>query len=317
MILLCVFYQQTAKRDNSIMVLRLRQLQAFEAVAQTGSMTQAAANLGISQPAVSRLLSSFSEKISFKLFIRKNGQLLPTQEAKLLLSEISRVLEGLKNIEELQHNLTERTAGHLKIACLPGFAISHLPNVIIDFLKTRPSVTVTIEPDRPERILDWIIGEQYDCGLTDGLGNHPATESHNFKIRTVCIFPKGHRLGQQNEIEPTDLINEKLIHTRRDDPFFNALNQTFTDCGVKLPSWIETRQFSGACALISKGSGVSVVSELDARQFAGQGVEMRPFLPQVPHNLSILRPIATAPSIITLEFIEAFSESLKLFTIPN
>ncbi|MDG2405803.1 MAG: LysR substrate-binding domain-containing protein [Paracoccaceae bacterium] len=299
------------------MVLRLRQLQAFETVAQTGSVTQAAANLGISQPAVSRLLSSFSKEISFNLFIRKHGQLLPTQEAKLLLGEISRVLEGLKNIEELQHNLTERTAGHLRIACLPGLAISHLPNVIMDFLKTRPSVTVTIEPDRPERILDWIIGEQYDCGLTDGFPNHPAIQSSNFQIRTVCIFPKGHWLSDKTEIWPEDLVKEKLIHTRRDSPFFNALNQAFIDKSVKLSSWIETRQFTGACALVSQGCGVSVVSELDASQFIGQGVEMRPFLPQVPHYLSVVRPTAAPPSIITLEFIEVFSESLKLFTIPN
>ena len=183
------------------MALRLRQLQAFEAVATTGSVTRAAASLSISQPAVSRLLSSFSDKIAFDLFIRKNGQLLPTQEARLLLGEVSRVLEGLKNIEELQHDLTERTAGHLRIACLPGFATSHLPNVMIDFLKTRPSVTVTIEPDRPERILDWIIGQQYDCGLTD-IHSHPATESRNFQIRTVCIFPKGHWLGKKSAIGP-------------------------------------------------------------------------------------------------------------------
>ena len=133
---------QTPHGDIYAMALRLRQLQAFEAVAPTGSVTRAAASLSISQPAVSRLLSSFSDKIAFDLFIRKNGQLLPTQEARLLLGEVSRVLEGLKNIEELQHDLTERTAGHLRIACLPGFATSHLPNVMIDFLKTRPSVTV-------------------------------------------------------------------------------------------------------------------------------------------------------------------------------
>jgi DNA-binding transcriptional LysR family regulator len=299
------------------MALRLRQLQAFEAVAQTGSVTRAAASLGISQPAVSRLLSSFSDKIALELFIRKKGQLLPTPEARLLLGEVSRVLEGLKNIEELHHDLTERTAGHLRIACLPGFATSHLPNVMVDFLKTRPNVTVTIEPDRPERILDWIIGQQYDCGLTNGFASHPAIESRNFQIRTVCIFPKGHWLSEKSEIWPEDLVHEKFIHTRRDDAFFNSLNQAFIDRCVKLPSWIETRQFSGACAFVAKGDGVSVVSELDARQFLDQAVEMRPFLPQVPQQLSVLRPIATAPSIITLEFIEAFSESLKLFEIPN
>ena len=49
------------------MALRLRQLEAFRAVSQLGSMTRAAKQLDISQPAVSRLLSSFSASIGFKL----------------------------------------------------------------------------------------------------------------------------------------------------------------------------------------------------------------------------------------------------------
>jgi DNA-binding transcriptional LysR family regulator len=56
-------------------------------------------------------------------------------------------------------------AGHLRVACRPGFATSHLPDTIAKFMAERPGVTVTLVPDRPERILEWIIGEQYDCGI--------------------------------------------------------------------------------------------------------------------------------------------------------
>ena len=68
---------------------------------------------------------------------------------------------------------------------------------------------------------------------------------------------------------------------------------------------------------MAKGNGVSVVSELDASQFSNQDIEMRPFLPHVPHQLSVVRPIATPPSLITLEFIETFADSLKPFVIAH
>lgn len=303
------------------MALRLRQLEAFQAVARLGSMTRAAGHLNVSQPAVSRLLSSFAQTVGFEPFERKGGQLVPTQEARYLLSEVTRVLDGVQNIEELSRDLTARTAGHLRIACLPGFATSHLPGVLMPFLSTRPGVTVTLEPDRPERILEWIIGEQYDCGITDGFTGHPATESRNIRLRSVCIFPKGHHFGAKSEIWPEDIVGEKLIHTRRGSAFYVDLSQAFVDCGVALPSWIETRQFTAACMMVSLGTGVSVVSELDAMQFVatgigigvGTGIEMRPFLPEVSHKLSILRPIAKTPSVVTLEFIETFADSLLPF----
>ena len=297
------------------MSLSIRQLEAFNSVAVLGSMTRAATQLNISQPAVSRLLASFSNSIGFELFNRQHGRLVPTAEARYLLTEVDRVLEGMQHIEALKRDLPARTAGHLRIACLPGFASSHLPMVLTRFLKNKPGVTVTLEPDRPERILEWIVGEQYDCGISDGLIDHPATDCQIYDLRSVCIFPTGHDLGAKQEIWPIDIVSEKIIHTRRDSAFYKSLAAAFSERGLILPTWVETRGFTTACMLVSQGVGVSVVSELDAIQYLDNNVEMRPFRPSVPHRLSVLKPITNLPSIITLEFIEAFIASISSFEI--
>ncbi len=295
------------------MTVRLRQLQAFRAVCQLGAMTRAAKQLGISQPAVSRLLASFSDTVGFQLFERKGGQLIPTQESRFLLKEVGRLLDGLDHISELTHNLTHRKAGHLRIACLPGFATSHMPGVLSRFLENRPDVTVTLEPDRPERILEWIIGEQYDCGITDGFSDHPAVEAESIPMRTVCIMADGNPLAANEVIRPEDLESEPIIHTRRDSAFFKVLSQAFNARNVEMNSWIETRQFTAACALVSEGTGVSVVSEMDARGYQDRRLIIRRFEPAVPHVLSLVRPIHSAPSMLTLEFMEFFAGSLRPF----
>ena len=141
---------------------KLRQLEAFRAVSETGSVTKAAERLEVSQPAVSRLLSDFSASVGFELFTRSRGGLEPTSDSRYLLAEVRRILENLDHLEDLRRDLTERKRGHIRIACLPGFATSHLPGVLVRFLNERPGVTVSLEPDRPERILEWIIGEQYE-----------------------------------------------------------------------------------------------------------------------------------------------------------
>lgn len=294
--------------------LRLRQLEALKSVADHGTMTRAAHSLKISQPAVSRLLADLSNELGFTLLDRKDGRLVPTQEARYILPDISRVLEMMKNITDTSQNLNARTAGHLRVACLPGFATSHLPGVVTEFLSARPDVTLTLEPDRPERILEWIIGEQYDCGITDNFGGHPAIDSMTLNIRTVCIFPKGHHFAQLGQIEPDHLEGERLIHTRRDSSFYHTLSDVFRKSMVTPMPIIETRQFTAACELVALGVGVSVVSELDARTYKGC-LDYRPFAPSVPHQISLVRPIHKMPSKITLDFMEAFKDSLSDFVV--
>ena len=295
------------------MKIRLRQLEAFREVARLGNVTRAAARLDISQPAASRLISSFADSVGFTLFDRRDGQLVPTQEARYLLSEVGRVLDSVGHLEDLAQDLTERRAGHLRITCLPGFATTHLPRILSRFLKERPQVTVTLEPDRPERILEWIVGEQYDCGITDNFSGHPAVESKPVLVRTMCILPAGHALAAKSEIWPEDLAQEKMIHGPRRSGFFQELDELFLSRGVTMPTWVQTRQFSSACLLVAEGSGVSVVSELDARAYAHAGLVLRPFLPSFPHRMAVVRPISSPLSMVALEFIEEFTDSLTEF----
>jgi DNA-binding transcriptional LysR family regulator len=293
--------------------LQLRQLEALHALSQKGTVSRAADELGISQPATSRLLTDLSTELGFTLYHRKEGRLILTQEARYLLPEIKRVIESMQYISEMGRDIPRRQAGHLRVACLPGFATSHLPELVSKFLKNRTDVTVTIEPDRPERILEWIIGEQYDCGITDGFEEHPAVESRVISVRSVCVFPKGHQLEALETIAPSDLLGEKMIHDRKDSPFYRAVVDAFASTGDTFKSIVETRQFTCACELVSHGTGVSIVSELDAKSYETRGVSFRPFLPDVPHQLSLLRPVHKPPSLLTLEFLSMFEESLAEF----
>jgi DNA-binding transcriptional LysR family regulator len=289
---------------------KLRQLQAFKAVAETGSITKAAEMLGISQPAVSRLISDFSASMDLELFQRRRGILEPTSDSRHLLTEVRRILAGLDHLEDLRRDLKERTGGHMRIACLPGFATSHLPQILARFLKERPGVTVALEPDRPERILEWIIGEQYDCGITDDFAGHPATESIDLFVRSACILPKGHPLAHKPVITPRDLAEEKLIHTRRDSGFYRRLSRAFAEYETEMNSLVEVRQFTSACLMVREGVGASVVSALDAEGFRDSGIIIKPFEPKIHHRLSILFPSAVSVPRVVRDFMDVFVDSL-------
>ena len=299
------------------MRVTLRQIEAFRAVCDTGAITAAARRLAISQPAMSRLISDFAALVGFDLFQRRNGRLVPTQEALFLLPEANRVLEDVGRIVQLTRDLRTRRAGHLRIACLPGFATSHLPGVLAGFLKARPGVTVTLEPDRPERILEWIVGEQYDCGITDDFSGHASVRSRTIAVRTVCAVPEGHRLAKAARVQPRDIAGEPIIHTRRDSGFYQNLRDAFASDGAALAGLVETRQFTAACQLVAHGLGVAIVSEFDADMYVGRGLVKVPFEPALHHRLSLVQPVNRRASELTEEFLQTFADSLEPFAVPD
>ncbi len=293
--------------------LRTRQLQALYLLEENGTISLTAKAMGVSQPAVSRLLADLSKELGFKLYFRTGKRLSLTREARFLLPEISRIFASMGQIRNLHEKIQTGKSGHLRIACLPGFSTSHLPGVVAEFLAARPDVTITIEPDRPERILDWIIGEQYDCAITDNLRSHHAVVSKSLSVRCVCIFPTGHRFENKRVIRPKDLANERIAHDLIGSEFHTRVRDAFDADNVEITSFIETRQFTCACELAANGACVSIVSELDAHSYKGKGVSFRPFKPELTHDLTMVWPRHKSTSILTLEFLDQFERSIKQF----
>ena len=76
--------------------LTYRQLEAFVAVLETGSVTRAAERLHISQPALSQLISNFESDLGYPMFRRSGGRLAPTAEAELLRDEVQSALAAVE-----------------------------------------------------------------------------------------------------------------------------------------------------------------------------------------------------------------------------
>ena len=297
------------------MPLPLRQLEAFHAVVANGSMTKAATFLEISQPAVSRLVSSLEDNLGFHLFERVSGRLRPTPESRSLFDEVEKALANLKHISRLIENIHDNKSAHLRVACLPGFATTVLPQLLAIFMKDRPGLTLTMEPRSPQKIQEWVSARQFDVGITERFEKSPAIEYESINIRTVFIAPLGHPLAKKKVVTPQDLDGVSMIHTNPNNAIFIDLQQAFNDAGAKYSSLVETRQFAPACIMVAENIGVSVVSEIDARQYEKKGLVIRPFEPEIPFQLNIIYPSFMPRSIATREFVEAFKESIKPYCL--
>jgi len=85
--------------------MRLRHIEVFHAVMQTGSVSKAAELLGISQPAASKVLGHAESALGFRLFERIKGRLRPTAEAAILFVEAEKIQQGMGQVRSLAENL--------------------------------------------------------------------------------------------------------------------------------------------------------------------------------------------------------------------
>ncbi len=282
-----------------------------------GSVTQAAQLLEVSQPAVSRLIAHLEQELKFALFKRNRGRLHPTPEARYLYGEVERAMADFDRISQIAEDIRNKKTGHLRVACLPGFATSLLPRVVGQFLVQRPGITVSFQPRGNERIREWIAAQQFDVGIGSDFEGHPAIEHESVFVRCVCVLPPRHPLAEKRLITPRDLDDLPFIAMNRDLVHFHHLRSAFDAAGANLNVKVETRQFAPACIMAAEGVGVSVVSEIDAAEYRGHGIEIRPFQPEISFALSILYPGDRPRSLVLTEFISAFKASLKPFVVES
>ena len=98
----------------------VRQLEAFRATMMAGTVSGAATLLGVSQPAVSRLLARLEKEIKITLFDRSTGRLAPTREAQILYDQVERTFVSVDKIREIAADIGAARAGHLHIAAMLG-----------------------------------------------------------------------------------------------------------------------------------------------------------------------------------------------------
>ncbi|OXH86866.1 LysR family transcriptional regulator, partial [Burkholderia multivorans] len=95
--------------------LRIRQIEAFRAVMQRHTVTRAARDLHISQPAVSRLIADLEARVGFVLFERQQGRFTPTAQARVLYEEVERAFIGLDRVAQAAEQIRAMRRGTLRV----------------------------------------------------------------------------------------------------------------------------------------------------------------------------------------------------------
>ncbi|WP_424830313.1 LysR substrate-binding domain-containing protein [Ruegeria sp.] len=242
------------------MKITFRQVDAFRTVVSTGTVTEAAEMLGISQPAVSRLISDFEAEVGFALFQRSGRVLVPTDEARLLVEEVRQAVSGMEHIKQAATAIGSFGHARLSLVATPAFASQLAPDLIGAFAAACPDSMARMEFEANDDSVEWMVAQSYDFGITSSQPSNPSFDSLILSDDDVyCVLPKGHRLADKAVIHARDLADECFISYMSSSRFRFEVDRFFEAKSVSRSMKYETRTTDGICRLVAKGLGVSIV----------------------------------------------------------
>jgi len=294
------------------MRLNLRQIEAFRAVFQTNSMTVAADLMGVTQPAVSRLIRDLEAEIDIRLFERTRGGLLATAEAISLYREVQRSFHGLDRIARAASELGRNRSGLLNVAASGGPAFYGLPEVIKRFSDRWPGIRLSLTVLQSSDILDSVARQQYDFGIADVPSEAPGVDVVSLPpLDFVCAIPAGHPLAKKRKIRPRDLRGEPMLMVSHASHQHQRIIQALSTLDQPLDIVFEASNSGPLGALVVEGMGIAILDPITASAHESKAVVIRPFEPAIRYDLRMIYPAKQPRSDAAKAFAAMVEEKLK------
>lgn len=267
----------------------VRQIEAFRAVITLGSMTKAAELLGISQPAVSRLMLDFQEAVGFKLFRKGRGGAEPTDDARRLFEQVEKLFVGLEELNREVHAIKNMTIGTITVAAMGLYANGLLADIIARFRKRFPDIVIRLDSQPQERIPEWVASRRADIGIaTLPISSSALPVRELVRRPAMCVFPAGHEFAGRRQIHARDLADRSFVSFPRGTPFRFEIDTLFDRAGIDRQLMTEATTHEAVCNLVAAGLGVSIVSPYSPHLKRNPALAFRPFLPAIPIALGMI-----------------------------
>ena len=238
--------------------MNLIHLRYFVELSRTGSYTQAARRLCITQPSLSHAMAQLEEELGVQLFRRQGRTTTLTPLGEQFLTAVRQSLDTLdRGIEEVRQ--AARGAGLLRIGMVRPLAVELVPRLAGAFLKDRPEgeVRFTFHTDVTHALL-----ARLDAGELDAVFSSPPPEQLGLsscpvgRQDLVVIVPENHPLAGREEIDLGEILDTPLVAFSKNTGLFARVGR------APVPAY-ETEDDEAIAGLVAGGFGAAVVPDME------------------------------------------------------
>ncbi|WP_404942078.1 LysR family transcriptional regulator [Pseudomonas danubii] len=294
--------------------MRLRHIEIFQAIRQTGSISGAAQLLHVSQPAVSKVLQHAELQLGFPLFLRVRGKLQPTPEALELEREVDKVSESLQGVRRLAQNLRRAPGQSLRIGATPALALALLPPAISEWTRRYPDSLCELSSAHSRELVQNLLMREIDVALTlqrpdhPGLCAQPLAEGVLVALAPLDYWPEPTR-GQPLAL--MELADAPLIGLSSTDPLSARLDSYLKTVEPPPRVSIAVQTYSLARAMVESGAGLALIDPFTALGASPASTAIRPLSPPLPITLYAVTRTAEPPLHTLASLLEIFAHQAQ------
>jgi LysR family transcriptional regulator, hca operon transcriptional activator len=264
--------------------MELRHLRYFIAVAEEGSLTNAAERrLHTAQPSLSRQIRDLEISVGAKLLERGARGITLTAAGRVFIDYARLALLQVEAAGEAARRAARPEKAAFMFGFLTGHEVVWLPEALRILREEQPDIEITLFSQSSPELAGGLMRGKVDVAFLRREAQAPGL-AFKFLIKEplVAVLPAGHRLAARKDIRLQDMAGETYITPTRVAPALKAVIDAYAaKSGVALKPAYDAENLSSAMSLVASTGGVTLLP-LYARNLLSPAVVIRPLQGEAP-----------------------------------
>jgi DNA-binding transcriptional LysR family regulator len=264
--------------------LTLRQFRVFESVARNLSFSKAAAELHLSQPAVSMQVKGIENILGLPLTEQMGKKIHLTDAGREVLHASQAITARLDDLQTNLAQLRGMDSGRLNIAVTT--TVSAIATGILASFRARyPKVSIHLDVSNRESVLGQLAANRIDLAIMGQVPDGLDLEATRFMDNPlVVIAPPDHPLAHKKKVSLADLASEPFLVREAGSGTRGAMERFFADKGLELTTSMEMNSNESIKQSVQAGLGLGILSlqtleqELELKRLVVLNVESFPIM---------------------------------------
>lgn len=239
--------------------MNIHQLKVFNTVCEKRQMTQAAAELGISQPAVSRVIRDLESELDIRLFERIGTRLVLTEAGEQLHYSASQIE---RSMVELERNMSQlKAAPELFVGSTLTIGIFDLPQIAATLKEEHPEIRLRVQVGSSSSILDQIRQGRMDAALLEEKMDEDHLIFEKIGTDEMClIVPNTHPFAKRKQVTFDELKDQEWLLREPGSAARNYLDALFESRQIDPHVLWSSTSTEAIIEGVKNGLGLAIVS---------------------------------------------------------
>lgn len=289
-------------------MVQLAQLEALVAAVRTGSISQAAAELFVTQPALTARIQNLERDLGAQLLVRGRQGTRLTEAGKAFLPFAQRALDAVADGRLLLSEVERGATGQLAIGGAPAVSSYVLPAILERFRARHPGIQLIVRTGHSEEVVEMVLREHVQIGLVREL-EHPGIAAEQlYEDELVLVTPPRHPFVARDEVAVTELADEELVMFDRTSSYHELTSALFRSFGLVPRAQMELDSIDAAKKMVQQGLGVALLPRVAVAEELREGTlgtaRIAGTPPLVRRVVAIRRRDAGPPSGVVAAFLQ-------------